>query len=143
MTAYEHTLQPWKFDQELCRKYLARMIILDELSFKHVEHQGFRDFIHVLQRLFIFPSHKTTARDCYNVFAEEMLKLKKYFKTLPSRICLTTDAWTLIQNLGYMCLIAHYIDADWKLHKKIINFCPISSHSGEVIGKAIEKCLLD
>lgn len=72
-----------------------------------------------------------------------MLKLKKYFKTLPSRICLTTDTWTSIQNLSYMCLTAHYIDADWKLHKKIIIFCPISSHSGEVIGKAIERCLLD
>ena len=29
------------------------------------------------------------------------------------------------------------------MHKRIINFCPISSHSGEVIGRAIERCLLD
>ncbi|XP_077251846.1 zinc finger BED domain-containing protein RICESLEEPER 2-like [Tasmannia lanceolata] len=42
-----------------------------------------------------------------------------------------------------MCLTAHYIDSDWKLHKKILNFCPISSHKGEALGKAIEKCLLD
>ena len=25
--------------------------------------------------------------------------------------------------------------------KKIINFCPISSHKGEAIGKAVEACL--
>ena len=35
------------------------------------------------------------------------------------------------------------MDNDWKLHKRIINFCFISSHIGEAIGKAIEKCLRD
>ncbi|CAO2816261.1 unnamed protein product [Amaranthus hypochondriacus] len=41
-----------------------------------------------------------------------------------------------------MCLTAHFIDNDWKLNKRILNFCPISSHKGQAIGKAIEKCLL-
>ncbi|XP_031251216.1 zinc finger BED domain-containing protein RICESLEEPER 1-like [Pistacia vera] len=42
-----------------------------------------------------------------------------------------------------MCLTAHFTDDDWKLHKKILNFCPIASHKGLLIGKAIERCLLD
>ena len=42
-----------------------------------------------------------------------------------------------------MCLTAHFIDNDWKLHKRIINFCHISSHRSEAIRKAIEKCLRD
>lgn len=40
-----------------------------------------------------------------------------------------------------MCLTVHFIDNDWKLNKKIINFCPISSHKGEAIDKAVETCL--
>lgn len=40
-----------------------------------------------------------------------------------------------------MCLTAHYIDNDWKLNKKIINFCPISSHRGRDIAWEIERCL--
>ncbi|MGC7990861.1 hypothetical protein ACP3WY_24695, partial [Salmonella enterica] len=32
---------------------------------------------------------------------------------------------------------------DWKLHKKIINFCPIAGHSGEIIGRSVEICLID
>ncbi|XP_073017778.1 zinc finger BED domain-containing protein RICESLEEPER 2-like [Primulina eburnea] len=40
-----------------------------------------------------------------------------------------------------MCLTAHFIDKDWKLHKRIINFCPITSHKGEAISLAIENCL--
>uniref|UniRef100_A0A803L935 BED-type domain-containing protein n=1 Tax=Chenopodium quinoa TaxID=63459 RepID=A0A803L935_CHEQI len=34
-------------------------------------------------------------------------------------------------------------DDNWILHKKILNFCLISGHSGEAIGKGIEKCLLE
>jgi hypothetical protein len=40
-----------------------------------------------------------------------------------------------------MVLTAHFIDENWKMHKRILNFCPITSHRGEVIGKKIEKCL--
>ena len=42
-----------------------------------------------------------------------------------------------------MCLTAHYIDYDWNLQKKIINFCQVISQKGENIGKAIELCLLE
>lgn len=38
---------------------------------------------------------------------------------------------------------AHFIDKDWKLHKRILNFCVVHSHKGKEIGKAIELCLLD
>ncbi|XP_010266972.1 PREDICTED: zinc finger BED domain-containing protein RICESLEEPER 2-like [Nelumbo nucifera] len=39
--------------------------------------------------------------------------------------------------------MAHFIDNDWKLNKNVLNFCPISSHRGEAIGKAVEKCLIE
>ncbi|XP_075507578.1 zinc finger BED domain-containing protein RICESLEEPER 2-like [Primulina tabacum] len=42
-----------------------------------------------------------------------------------------------------MCLTAHFVDANWNLHKRILNFCPISGHKGEEIGKCIDRCLLD
>jgi hypothetical protein len=43
------------------------------------------------------------------VFETEKDKLKKVFKNI-ERISLTCDCWTLNQTIGYMCLIAHYID---------------------------------
>ncbi|KAJ8767800.1 hypothetical protein K2173_020740 [Erythroxylum novogranatense] len=42
-----------------------------------------------------------------------------------------------------MCLTVHFIDNDWKLNKRIINFCPIDSHKGEAIGMAVERCLIE
>ena len=52
-----------------------------------------------------------------------------------------TNTWTSIQNLNYICLIAHWIDNDWNLHKRILNFCTVPNHKGVTIGKHIEKCL--
>ena len=59
------------------------------------------------------------------------------------RLFLTTDTWTSIQNINYMSLTAHWIDNEWKLHKRILNFCQVSNHTGEVIGQVIENCLLE
>ncbi|XP_024032219.1 zinc finger BED domain-containing protein RICESLEEPER 2-like [Morus notabilis] len=40
-----------------------------------------------------------------------------------------------------MCLTAHYIDSDWKLQKRIINFCTMPNGKGETIGRLIEQCM--
>ncbi|KAL2902339.1 Zinc finger BED domain-containing protein RICESLEEPER 3 [Bienertia sinuspersici] len=108
----------WEFDQELARRALAKMVIVDDLPFMFVEREGFRSFCKSLNQRFVVPSRTTITRDCYNLFIEERKKLKNYFKQLSSRVCLTTDTWTSGQNLSYMCLTAHFIDDDWKLHKK-------------------------
>lgn len=51
------------------------------------------------------------------------------------RVCLTTDTWISNQNLRYMCLIAHFIDNNWKLSNKILNFCQVTGHSRKVMAK--------
>lgn len=43
-----------------------------------------------------------------------------------------------MQNLNYLCLTAHFIDNEWKLHKRILNFCLIKNHKGETIDRRIE-----
>ncbi|KAK8576492.1 hypothetical protein V6N13_032413 [Hibiscus sabdariffa] len=70
----------WQFDQDNCRKALARMLIVDELPFVFVEHEGFRYFCKQLCPKFVPPSRKTVTRDCYSIFIEERSKLKDIFK---------------------------------------------------------------
>ena len=102
---------PWVFNFEECKKALVEMIILDELSFRFVEGFGFRKFMSVIQPRFNpIPCRTTIAKTCFRVFLDGKQKLKEALREY--WICLTTDTWTFVQNLNYMCLIAHFIDSD-------------------------------
>ena len=102
----------WNFDHDVCRKALARMIIIDELPFSFVELEGFRYLCKSLNPAFSIPSRPTITRDCYSLYIEEKKKLKSMIGKMSSRVSLTTDAWTSGQNLSYMCLTMHFIDDD-------------------------------
>ena len=82
-------------------------------------------------------------RDCYELYLEERKLLKKVFKEVRPRVFLTTDTWTSIQKINYLYLIAQFIDRNWILHKRIINFCPIFSHKGVDMEACITNCLLE
>ncbi|XVF50351.1 hypothetical protein PTKIN_Ptkin04bG0090300 [Pterospermum kingtungense] len=49
-------------------------------------------------------------------------KLKLLLKETHGKICLTSDLWTSITTNGFICLTAHFVDKDWKLQKRILNF---------------------
>ncbi|KAM3287727.1 hypothetical protein P3S67_021157 [Capsicum chacoense] len=40
-----------------------------------------------------------------------------------------------------MCLTVHFIDTNWKLHKRVINFYPISSLKVVDMAASITNCL--
>ncbi|KAK1394229.1 zinc finger BED domain-containing protein RICESLEEPER 2-like [Heracleum sosnowskyi] len=130
------------FNKVKCRNALAKFVVKDEQAFKVVEGDGFKDLVQELQLMFVIPSRVTIARDVHPLFCRERGKLMEQLTTTGQRVCLTTDCCTSRTQMAYMCLTAHYIDSDWKLQKKIINFCQISNHKGDTIGKAIETCLL-
>ena len=118
------------------------MIIIDELSFRHVEGYGFKKYVTTLQlklRLKDISSRQTMTRDVIGIYNSEREKLRKSLKGC--RVCLTMDTWTSIQKLNYMCLTCHFVDDAWKLHKKILNFCQVEDHKGETIGRKIEMSL--
>ncbi|KAH9662777.1 BED-type domain-containing protein [Citrus sinensis] len=119
------------YSVEACREAIAKFIIKDEMSFKVVEGEGFREMLGVLENRFKVSSRTTIAY------------LTDFFVSSHQRVCLTIDTWTSAQNLCYMCLTTHFIDDNWTLHKKILNFCQVADHKGETIGRQIETCLLD
>ncbi|OMO74048.1 putative Zinc finger, BED-type [Corchorus capsularis] len=133
----------WKFSQKATRKVVATMIIIDELPFRFMEAKGFRHAMKTAQPRFVMPSRKTIAMDCFQLYSDAEKQVKKQMNSNRFRVSLTTDTWTSIQNNSYMCVTAHYVDDDWKLVKRIISFYPISGHKGDMLGKALEKCLKD
>ena len=107
----------WNFDQEAIRKALEHMLIVDELPFKFVEGDGFKNLMATCCPRFKIPSRWTCSRDCYSMFLDERVKLKEFIHSHSNRISITTDSWTSIQRINYMCVTAHFIDNEWKLQK--------------------------
>ena len=121
------------FTNVVGRKVLAEMIILDELLFRFVENQGFRRFCNVFQPNFSIPSRFMVAKDVSQIYFEEKDKLRITLRG--HRLCLPTNTWTSIQNFNYICLTYHFIDDDWKLYKRILNFCIVDNHRGKPLAK--------
>jgi hypothetical protein len=42
-----------------------------------------------------------------------------------------------------MIVTTHFIDSEWKLHKKVISFVIVKGHKGDDIGKTIMRCLYE
>src|ERR1043165_1525135 len=87
-----------------------------------LKYQDIKRLCKQLQPQMTIPSRRTVARDCFQLYLAEKLKLKAFFKSDCPRVALTTDCWTSIQNLSYMAITAHFIDNEWNYHKKIISF---------------------
>jgi hypothetical protein len=92
---------------------------------------------------FSIPSRYTVMRDWVRLSMFEKEKFRGMFLTSGTWVCLTTDYWTSIKNLNYMCITAHFIDSEWNLHKKILNFCLIPNHKDETIWEKIESRMLE
>jgi hypothetical protein len=55
-------LKPVTFSIEDCRKTLAKMVMVDEMPFRLVEGEGFKNFIKTVQPMFNVPSRVTVSR---------------------------------------------------------------------------------
>ena len=135
-------LVPTTFTVQASRKALTEMIIIYELSFRFVEGYEFQRYSTTLQpklRIRNIISHQTVARDVIAIYGVGREKLKEALKG--HWVCLTTNTWTSIQNLNYMSLTCHFIDDDWNLHERILNFCQVENHRGETIGRKVKMCL--
>ncbi|CAN1812881.1 Zinc finger BED domain-containing protein RICESLEEPER 2 [Linum perenne] len=63
---------------------------------------------------------------------------------IAQRISLTTDLWKSSQTVEYMVVTCHFVDRNWKLQKRILNFCDLPPpHSGISISDALHKCLVE
>ncbi|GJV59790.1 zinc finger BED domain-containing protein RICESLEEPER 2 [Tanacetum coccineum] len=136
------TLETWKYDEKVIKESLIKLIVLAELPFKFVEHPAFIKFSSDMQPRFNMPSRFKIARDISKFYLEERKSLFNFLSKDSTTVHLTTDTWTSsCKRMNFMVLTAHFIDDDWVMHKRIINFRPIHSHRGVDIGRALLECI--
>ncbi|XP_062074830.1 zinc finger BED domain-containing protein DAYSLEEPER-like [Humulus lupulus] len=107
---------PLRFNQNVVRKVIAEYIIMDELSFRHVDGKGFQKLIKHFFPTFQFLSRFTVARDIYNVFLDQKKELKSIF--VKHRVSLTTDFFAVTvdnassNDIALRKLKRHLLDKD-------------------------------
>uniref|UniRef100_A0ACD5UTW0 Uncharacterized protein n=1 Tax=Avena sativa TaxID=4498 RepID=A0ACD5UTW0_AVESA len=128
-------------DNARIREIICKLIIVHDMPFRIVEYKWFNILMKALNRGYKKMSRNTIRNECMKLYESEKDILKKYFKNV-RKISLTCDLWTSNQTICYMSLVAHYIDDDWKMHCRIINFIELEPpHSGVVISNAPYDCL--
>ncbi|XP_055822147.1 zinc finger BED domain-containing protein RICESLEEPER 1-like [Solanum dulcamara] len=123
----------WTFDQEVSRRALVEMLILDELPFHFVEKEGFKKFMKKTQPL--FRVRRTVTRDYYVVFGEERQKFMKYLKETSPKVVTSHKGDEMVRCIS-KCLL------DWKL-EKIITITVDNASSNDVIVKELHKQMVN
>ncbi|KAJ6811161.1 zinc finger BED domain-containing protein RICESLEEPER 2-like [Iris pallida] len=134
------------FDQEKCRHDLAQMVVYHGYPFTIVRHAGFRTFVKNLQPQFKLMTDDMIRADCMKIYEDGRVKLRELLEKLPCRVSLTVEMWRSRDDApeDYMCLACHYVDDDWKLKRKILNFLHVGGlTSVEEISKIIVEKLHD
>ena len=137
-------LQSLKIDQMISYEMCAQAIIEHDLPFKFVEFRKIRQWLKYLN-LDVIPISRNIAKvDVLKIDMMKKEKLKELIARIPSRISLTFDLWIACTIEGYICLTAHFIDTNWRLNSKILNFCLMPPpHTGHELSKKILEFLID
>ncbi|KAF9594590.1 hypothetical protein IFM89_034212 [Coptis chinensis] len=122
------------FNQDRARRETVRYFVREELPFVKVDKPAFHRWItKSFGPQFKPPSRITMRSDLMMIFEEDKAALKALLDTVLGKISFTSDLWTSNQKLGYMCITAHFITKDWKLHKRVTSFPWLPSpHTGYI-----------
>ena len=120
-----------KFSQERFRELLILAIVRHDLPFQFVEYEAVRSIFTYLEPQVNHFTRNTARTDILKMHKNECNRLAQEMHSCPGKICFTSDLWTSIATDGYICLTAHFIDSNWVLQKRIINFSYMPPpHSG-------------
>ncbi|XP_039819018.1 zinc finger BED domain-containing protein RICESLEEPER 2-like [Panicum virgatum] len=114
-----------KVDPEIAYEDLARMIALHGYPLSIVEHEEMRRFVKDLNPMVNAVSHNDMEGHCCALFLKEKAILKHKLALSSQRVSLSASIWTpdgAEPEVNYLCLTAHFIDKDWKVHRMIIKF---------------------
>jgi hypothetical protein len=89
-------------------------------------------------------SRQTTTRDMKKLWKTGLQKIKDDFTTCTFLVSLTSDIWSGRAKQDYISVVAHYVNQNWVLQKRIVGFELIDeAHSGENIASAILKVVAE
>lgn len=110
------------FDQDTFRELLNAAIVMHCQPYQFVEFEGFRAVFRYLNENVQTISRNTCKSDVHKLYNREKERLKYMLQSCPGRISLTSDLWSSMISDGYLSLTAHFLDKDWILQKRVLNY---------------------
>ena len=118
------------------------MIAREDLPVCFGESAAFEEYIKLAHNpRFVPVSRQTTTRDFVKYFNEHRSKLLESLKSVSS-VALTSDIWSGNAKEDYLSIVAHYVNSDWQLEKRILGLRLIDvSHNHENIAERVLTCI--
>jgi hypothetical protein len=137
------TLSNFVYNEKRVRELVAHMVLLHEYPFNMMEHELFNKFMRACTPHWKKISRATVKSDCVATYNIEKKKLKTLLSEV-DRVNITIDMWTSSQRVSYMVVTCHFVDYNWLLQKRILNFFNVPPpHSGVVIAGALRDTFND
>jgi len=121
----------------------ASIILAHDYPFNFFELAGIRNLASCLNPNVVMPPSDVLEAYVSDLYTNEKIKLKQELASIPNRISLTFDLWESNTTETYICLTAHFVDANWKLSSKVLNFCLVYPPTGAEMCERMVECLSD
>jgi hypothetical protein len=128
----------WEYSADVARTQLCRLIARLDLPLCFGESAAFEEYIKVSHNpRFSAVSRQTTTRDFTKYFNDCRAKIINSLSSISS-VAITSDIWSGNAKDDYLSVVAHYVNVDWQLEKRIIGFMLIDeSHTGHNIAERV------
>ena len=94
-------------------------VVKRDQSFLEVESEEFRKLFQEGVKL---PSADTLKRQIMDTFKTKRTEIITIMQKNTSKVSFTTDCWTSPNNIAFMGVTVHYIDENWTMQAKTLDF---------------------
>jgi len=108
-------LRSREIDQKVVDDLISMAIIQHRLPYNFVEYKWIKELLAYLNPVVRVLSRNTIVSNISKKFHEHKEREKVAMRKSYSRICLTSDCWTSINQEGFICWTAHFFYASWRL----------------------------
>ncbi|CAN6270701.1 unnamed protein product [Urochloa humidicola] len=138
-------MRNWEYSALVARTQLVRLIARLDLPISMGESEAFEEYIKIAHNpKYTKMSRQSTTRDIEKYFSDCKAKLVENFVTSVNCVSLTSDIWSGNAEDDYLSVIAHYINSDWQLEKRVLGLILIDvSRSGQNIADRVASVLAD
>ncbi|CAO2199873.1 unnamed protein product [Urochloa humidicola] len=134
----------WEYSPDVARSQLCRLIARMDLPISFGESDAFKEYIQIAHNpRFTGVSRQTTTRDIAKYFNDRRAKLIDSLNVVSS-VALTSDIWSGNAKEDYLSVVAHYVNSDWQLEKRILGMRLIDvSHNSDNIAERVSNVVAE